>query len=119
MPGMAGTGPAAAGAAAPGSAKQGMAALTAGLEMLQKALPQLPMGSKLHTSVLKAVSEIGKHLAEEGGGAGKDPSALIQQLVEAARGAKVNPASMAALPGGAGGPPPMMPPGPPGAPMGM
>lgn len=117
--GPAGTGPAAMSSPAPGSAKQGMTAVTAGLELLQKALPQLPMGSKIHQSVMKAISDIGKHMAEEGGG--QDKAALMQQLVELARNAKVNPNAQAALPGaGPGGPPPpMMPPGPPGAPPGM
>jgi len=96
----------AGGSPAHGSAQQGMAALTSAVELLQKALPQLPMGSKLHTAVLKAVSDIGKHMAEEGGA--KDQSAIIQQLVDMARSAKVNPASPAALPGAGGGPPPMM-----------
>jgi hypothetical protein len=98
--------------------QQGMAALTSALELLQKSLPQLPMGSKLHTAVLKAVSDIGKNMAEEGGGA-KDQSAIIQQLVDMARQAKVNPASPAALPGAGGGPPPMMEPPGGGPPMGI
>jgi hypothetical protein len=83
----------------------------AGLESLQKALPQIPMGSKLHASILKAIADIGKHLEEEGGA--KDPSAMIQQLVELARNAKTNPNAAAAMPpGGApgGAPPPPAPP---------
>ena len=104
---------------APGSAQQGMAAVKAGVEMLQKSLAQLPMGSKIHQSVLKAVSDIGKHMMDEGGG--KDVGAIVQQLVEAARNARVNPNAQAAVPGAAGGgaPAPMMPPGGPGAMLGM
>ena len=97
---------------------QGLAAIKAGLDLLQKGLPQLPMGSKVHTSVLKAISDIGKHLAEEGGEhGGKDVSAVVQELVNAARAAKLNPGGA----GAPGGPPPGMPPmgsapmgGPPG-----
>jgi len=88
-----------------------------GLESLQKALPQLPMGSELHTAVLKAIEQISSKL--EKAGAPNDPSAVLQQLVEMARAAKVNPNAQAALPQGApgappGGPPPMMPPMMPG-----
>ena len=72
------------------------------------------MGSKVHTSVLKAISDIGKHLADEGGEhGGKDISAVVQELVAAARAAKLNPGGAGAP--GMGGPPPGMPPmgGPP------
>lgn len=91
-----------------------MAALKVGVEALQKALPQIPMGSKLHQAVLKAVGEIGKHMEEEGSGAGGDQ---IQQLLEMVRNAKQNPGMAGMMPppggslgGGAGGPPPPMPP---------
>lgn len=90
-----------------------MAAVKAGLELLQKGLPQLPMGGKLHQSVLKAVSDIGKHLSEEGGG--KDASAMIQEMMNMARQAKLNPAAGAPP---MGGPPPMTPPPAPMAPPG-
>ena len=83
-----------------------------GLEALQKALPQLPMGSEVHTSVLKAIADISKHMEKGGQGAG-DPSSVIQQLVEAARMAKTQPNMAAMMPppaGGAGASPP-----PPGA----
>jgi len=94
-----------------------MAGVNAGLEALQKALPQLPMGSEIHTAVLKAIENISKHIEKAGGA--KDPGAMIQQLLELARAAKTNPNAAAALPpggpGGApppGGPPPMAPPMP-------
>jgi len=74
------------------------------------------MGSELHTAVLKAIEQISGKL--EKAGAPNDPSAVLQQLVEMARAAKVNPNAQAALPQGAapapGGPPPMMPPMMPG-----
>jgi hypothetical protein len=104
MPG-AGTGPVAAPSPMAGNAQQGVAAVKAALEFLQKALPQIPMGSKLHTAVLKAVEQIGKELTAEGGG--NDKSAMVQQLMELMRNAKTNPNAQAALPQGA--PPPQAP----------
>jgi len=104
----AGTGPVTAPSHLAGNAQQGMTAVKLGLEALQKALPQIPMGSKLHTAVLKAVEQIGKHLAEEG--ATGDKAAQIQQLIEMARNAHTNPNAMAALPQGGPPPAPMMPP---------
>ena len=118
MPGMgAGTGPAAHPGPHLGTQQQGLTGVKVGLESLQKALPQLPMGSELHTAVLKAIEQISSKL--EKAGAPNDPSAVLQQLVEMARAAKVNPNAQAALPQGApgappGGPPPMMPPMMPG-----
>jgi hypothetical protein len=112
-----GTGPAAAPGPLQGSAVQGMTSLKLGLEALQKALPQLQMGSEVHSSVLKAISDIGKHFA--GGGAEQgDQSAGIQQLVEMMRNAKQQPNMAAMMPpggGGGGGPPGGAPPmgGPP------
>lgn len=83
-----------------GSTKQGLSALKVGLESLQKALPQLPLGSALHQSVLKALTEIGKQL-EKQGGEGTDQSGAIQQLVEMARMQKTQPGMAGMMPGGA------------------
>lgn len=96
-----GTGPVAAPGHPAGNAQQGMTSVKLGLEAFQKALPQIPLGSKLHAAVMKAVSDISKHMNEEGGGKGNDPSAMIQQLMELARNAKANPNAQAAMPGGA------------------
>jgi len=116
MPPMGGAGPASMPGPMAGSGQQGMAALKVGLESLQKALPQLPMGSALHQSVLKAVADIGKHLEKEGGAQG-DQMGAIQQLMEMARAAKTQPNMAGMMPGGpppggpgAGAPPPPTPP---------
>lgn len=108
MPPMGGAGPATLPGPMAGSAQQGMSALKVGLESLQKALPQLPMGSALHQSVLKAVADIGKHLEKEGA-AGGDQMGAIQQLMELARAAKTQPSMAGMMPGGAGAPPPTPP----------
>ena len=112
MPPMGGAGPATMPGPMAGSAQQGLAALKVGVEALQKALPQLPMGSALHQSVLKAIGDIGKHMEKEGSGGG-DQMGAIQQLMELARAAKTQPNMAGMMPGGAGGagaPPPPTPP---------
>ena len=112
MPPMGGAGPATMPGPMAGSAQQGMSSLKVGLESLQKALPQLPMGSALHQSVLKAIGDIGKHMEKEGSGGG-DQMGAIQQLMELARAAKTQPNMAGMMPGGAGGagaPPPPTPP---------
>lgn len=87
-----------------GSLNQGMTGVKVGLDALQKALPMLPMGSELWSSVHKALGDIGKHMDQMGGG---NPSAIIQQLTAMARDAQTGPqrsALMSMSPGG--GPPP-------------
>ena len=83
-----------------------MTSVKIGLEALQKALPMIPMGSKLHQVILKAVADIGKNLEMEGKSGG-DSSAVLQQLMELARSAKTNPNAQAALPGAPPQPPAM------------
>jgi len=106
---MGGAGPATMTGPMAGSAQQGLSALKVGLEALQKALPQLPMGSSLHQSVLKAISDIGKNMEKEGASGG-DQMGAIQQLMELARAAKTQPSMAGMMPGGAGAPPPPTPP---------
>ena len=109
-------------ASAPGPMKVAVAGgaekLKLGLKALQEALPSLPMGSSIHTAVLKALTDIGKAVEKEGGGKG-DPGAMIQQLVEMARNAKQSGAPAPQMPGAGGAPPPPgMGAGPPMPPMG-
>ena len=86
-----------------------MTSVKLGLEALQKALPALPMGSPLHSSVLKAVADIAKNMNEGGGGGDADK---IQQLIAMARSAHAQPSPLAGMmpggapPGGGGAPPP-------------
>lgn len=47
-----------------GVASSGLVDVKNALEALQKALPAIPMGSDLHTAVLKAVTELSKHMPE-------------------------------------------------------
>jgi hypothetical protein len=113
-----GTGPVTVPGAMAGTAAQGTNLVRAALELLQKALPTLPMGSDEHAAVLKSVQDLSKHVGQASGAG--DPAAMIQQLalLARARGAQPVPPAMG---GGAPGGAPAMPPGagggaPPGAP---
>lgn len=109
-PGMAppgGTGAASAPQGMQGSGTQSVTAVKVALEALQKALPGLPMGSELHGAVLKAITDLSKHIEKAQG----DSSAIIQQLGQLAAAARSSPqqgAMMRAMPPapGAGAPPP-------------
>ena len=111
-------GPASAPGPMKGAVAGGAEKLKLGLKALQEALPSLPMGSSIHTAVLKALTDIGKAVEKEGGGKG-DPGAMIQQLVEMARNAKQSGAPAPQMPGAGGAPPPPgMGAGPPMPPLG-
>jgi hypothetical protein len=90
-----GTGPAAAPAPQMGNQNAAMTALHVALEAMQKALPGLPMGSDVHTKVLKAVQDLSKVVAEAG--AAQDQSAKMQQLVSMARQAQQQPQQQALM----------------------
>jgi len=66
-----------------GQSQQAMVGVKLAVEALQKSLAGLPMGSDLHTAVLKAITEIAKHLDKAG--ADGDQAAVIQQLAQMAR----------------------------------
>lgn len=106
-----GTGAATVPGPMPGAAAAGMTGVKLGLEALQKALPTLPMGSDLHSSVLKAVSDISKHVGDAGAGQSGQDDALKQMLAGlAAQQAKgTNPLAGMMPPGGGGAPPPPPP----------
>lgn len=83
------------------------------LQMLQEALPGLPMGQPVHSDVLSAVKNLSKHI-EPGpaGGAheGPDIQALMQSLKAAAQSAPQAALMRANTGGGAPGAPMMPPP---------
>ena len=114
-----GAGPVAVPQGNPGNSLAAMQKVTTALNMLQEALPALPMGTPLHTSILRSVKELGTHL----GSAQQDEAQQIQQLVQMIRQAKQAQATQALSRIGPAGPmagaPPGAPPGmaPPGAPM--
>lgn len=102
-----GTGPASVMGKMSGSAAQGSNLIRGALEMLQKALPLLPLGSEEHKSAIEAVSKLSKSVGQAAGAG--DPAATIQQLAMLAR-EKQQSAVPPAL-GGGGAPPPISPPG--------
>lgn len=106
-----GTGAASAPQGMAGSATQAVTAVKLGLEAMQKALPGLPMGSELHTAVLKSVAEISKHIEKQQG----DSASIVQQLAQMAHSAQQQPQQAAMMrafppsPPGGGAPPPPPP----------
>lgn len=87
-----GTGAATTVSGMPGMAHQGMAQVKTALEMLQKALPSLPLGSPLHQKTLKFVADVSKELGQ-GEQGGPD---VKQQVAQMARQG-TNPMQEAAL----------------------
>lgn len=93
-----------------GTGAQSLTLVHTGLEAFQKSLVGLPMGSKIHTAVLKAITDISKSMDNEGG----DKSSQIQALAAMGRDAQANPQAAVmqklmggAAPGGAPQPPAM------------
>jgi hypothetical protein len=84
------------------------------VEMLQHTLPGIPMGSELHSAILKAVADISKHLDK----GPDDASQIVQQLSQLARSQQQNPQQQQAMQrlfpqpavAGAGAPPTPAPP---------
>jgi hypothetical protein len=111
-PQMGGAGPASNPSHMAGSAVHGMEKLKLSLKGLQDSLSALPMGSPIHTAVLKALTDIGKAV-EKGGGPQGDPGAAVQQLIEMARNAKQAGGPVPQMPGAGGAPPPPPAGGPP------
>ena len=66
-----------------GNMAQALSLVRNGLEMFQKALPMIPMGSPQHADLLEAVQMVSKHLEQNEGNKGVD----LQSLLQMARGA--------------------------------
>ena len=100
----------------PGMMHQGMSGVKTALEMLQKSVSELPMGSPLHQKVLKFIADISKELGSNQEQGGPD---VAQRVASMARQGP-NPQAQAAMSklfppqGGAGGSP-----APPQPPMGQ
>lgn len=78
-PAAANAGPAAVPQGNQGNSAQALSLVRNAVEMMQKALPMIPMGSPLHGDLLKATSTISKHMEQAGGGnKGVDMQSLLQ-----------------------------------------
>jgi hypothetical protein len=76
------------------------------VRMLEKALPQIPMGTPVHTGVLKATTDLLKHLPSDEGNQGLELQSLLQMARHASQSAPLAALGrMGAPPGG----PPAMP----------
>lgn len=97
----------------PGNIAQAMAKLSAAAQMVNDALPMIPLGTPLHTATLKVATDLNKHL----GDAKSTMQEQVQQLMQAVAAQKQQ-GQMATLNRVA--PPPNQPPAmaPPGAPPG-
>jgi hypothetical protein len=110
--------PVAAPQAQHGNASMALQKVQGALKMLEEALPGVPMGTEMHTNLLKVVSDLAKGLQK----VQADPSLQIQQLLQQAKQASQG-SPMAALnkmyppgaPGAGGGAPPPAPPPTPAA----
>lgn len=103
---MGGTGPAMAPGAQAGAAASATQDLKLGVAALQRAVGGLPMGTDIHTAVLKALTDISKHIDVS-----QDQQPPIQQLIELARQVQTAPPQAALMgrmfPPQGGGAPPM------------
>ena len=86
-----------------GNMAQAMLQVKQGLELLQKALPMLPMGSPEHTDVMQAIAKLSKHVSK-GQESGQDKGMQIQNLLQMIQAAKSAPNPAIAKMGGMPGP---------------
>lgn len=66
-----------------GTASSAISQVQNALRALQQALPNLPMGSDLHTAVLKSVSDISKKIGSGEGSPALQTQSLLNQLRQA------------------------------------
>lgn len=103
-----------------GSAAAAMQDVQNAVRMLEKALPQIPMGSPLHTEILSATTKLAKHMSSGQGHQGLELQSLLQMARQASQASpmaalsKLMPPQGAAPampgaepPGAAGGAPPL------------
>lgn len=78
-------GPAAVPQGNQGNSAQALSLVRNAVEMMQKALPMIPMGSPLHGDLLKATSTISKHMEQGQGNKGVDVQSLLQMARQASQ----------------------------------
>jgi hypothetical protein len=90
-----------------GNAVQAMSLVRNGLEMFQKALPLIPMGSPLHADLLNTVAKVSKHMEQNEGNKGVDIQSLLQMARQSSQQSPVQALNRMAPP--APNAPPAMP----------
>jgi len=96
----------------PGDQASAMTQIQNAVSMLQAALPSLPQGSPIHTSVLRAVQQLSRHMAQGQPTAGAQQTAMGDTIRNMLRNALLSKImqSQQQKPGGEGMmPPPPMP----------
>lgn len=88
----------------PGNVHAAVLKIKNALNLLQEALPMIPLGSDIHTGVLKATTDLSRHMKD----AEPSPASEMQSLMQTARqSAQTQPMQALARmfpPGGQGGP---------------
>ena len=95
-----------------GNAAAGMSKVRNAIQMLEEALPTIPMGTPAHTEILNTLTKLSKTFSSEGGGGQKgiDLMSLLQSARQASQASPMAALSRMMQP--QGGTPPAMPPGP-------
>ena len=68
-----------------GNAVHAMSMVRNAVEILQKALPMIPMGSPLHADILNATSKIAKHMEQNQENKGVDMQSMLQMIRQASQ----------------------------------
>lgn len=76
------TGPATVPQGNPGNMASAMSEVSNAIRMLERALPSIPMGTPIHTEILKALTQLGKHIPAAGEG---QPGLELNSLLNTAR----------------------------------
>ena len=74
-----------------GSAAQSLTLVHTAIQMLQRALTGIPMGSDLHTSLLRAIQDLSRRTNMQQG----DSAAQLQALAQMGKGIQQNPQAQA------------------------
>lgn len=95
------SGPAVAPHGTPGNTTESLSQIRQALELLQKALPGVPMGSELHSAIMGAVSKIGAKMSEMQESPQMKMQALLGMLTQLKAGQPNN--ALQSIAGGMGG----------------
>lgn len=90
----------------PGNTQAAMTKIKNAIQMLQSALPDVPMGNPLHEWLLNTVKKGAEHMTESTDNKGLELQQLIQMAKQSAQSAPMN-AMARMFPSGAGAPPAM------------